>query len=433
MEPIVANASTLIPAPFRRPILPCCMALPAENEAPTLDAPDVLLVDPKEPEQLARLLVRVRRHLHQHPELGLHEFKTSRFIREVLETHGLEVTGPLAETGLYVDIKGYHPGPMVAYRADIDALPIQDQKRVSYASKRKNVAHLCGHDAHTAMAIGVAVFLNHHRDQLHGTVRVFFQPNEEGIPSGAPLMIRDGVLDGVSAVMASHVDPTLEAGRFGLLAGAVTASADRFRIRVIAGSTGHSARPHQATDPIWIATQIMSDLYQMLGRISDPRKPAVIVICRMHAGEAYNVIPDEAEFGGTFRCTDNADREVFKSRIEQTAKYVGEGHGARVEVDFDLGSPPVVNDARLVETARSIVEKEHGPDAVYQIPVPSMGAEDFAHYLTHVPGLLLRVGTCSSPETSFVLHDSRFDIDEKVLAPAAMTISRTLVQFLHAQ
>lgn len=406
------------------------MALTAENEAPTLDATDDFRANPKEPEQLARLLIRVRRHLHQHPELGLHEFKTSRFIRAVLETHGLKVTGPLAETGLFVDIKGDHPGPTVAYRADIDALPIQDQKGASYASKRKNVAHLCGHDAHTSIAIGVAVFLDHHRDQIHGTVRVFFQPNEEGIPSGAPLMIRDGVLDGVSGVMASHVDPTLEAGRYGLVTGAVTASADRFRIRVIAGSTGHSARPHQATDPIWIANQIMSDLYQMLGRISDPRKPAVIVICRMHAGEAYNVIPDEAEFGGTFRCTDNDDREIFKSRIEQTAKYVGEGHGARVEVDFDLGSPPVVNDARWVSTVRSVLEEEHGPDSIFNIPVPSMGAEDFAHYLSHVPGMLLRVGTCNSPETAFVLHDSRFDIDEQVLAPTAMMISRSLVRYL---
>ena len=406
------------------------MALTAENEAPTLDATDDFRANPKEPEQLARLLIRVRRHLHQHPELGLHEFKTSCFIRAVLETHGLKVTGPLAETGLFVDIKGDHPGPTVAYRADIDALPIQDQKGAHYASKRKNVAHLCGHDAHTAIAIGVAVFLDHHRDQIHGTVRVFFQPNEEGIPSGAPLMIRDGVLDGVSGVMASHVDPTLEAGRYGLVTGAVTASADRFRIRVIAGSTGHSARPHQATDPIWIANQIMSDLYQMLGRISDPRKPAVIVICRMHAGEAYNVIPDEAEFGGTFRCTDNDDREIFKSRIEQTAKYVGEGHGARVEVDFDLGSPPVVNDARWVGTVRSVLEEEHGPESIFNIPVPSMGAEDFAHYLSHVPGMLLRVGTCKSPETAFVLHDSRFDIDEQVLAPTAMMISRSLVRYL---
>lgn len=409
------------------------MALTVPNEATTDDLQQALEGDLTEPEQLSRLLVRVRRHLHRNPELGLHEFKTSRFIREVLETHGLTVVGPLAETGLYVDIKGDHPGPTVAYRADIDALPIQDHKDVPYTSVNPGIAHLCGHDAHTAIAIGIAVYLDHHRDLIHGTVRVFFQPNEEGIPSGAPLMIRDGVLEGVSAVCASHVDPTVEAGRFGLMKGAVTASADRFRIRVIAGSTGHSARPHQATDPIWIANQIMSDMYQMLGRISDPRKPAVIAICRFHAGEAYNVIPEEAEFGGTFRCTANEDREIFKSRIEQTARYVGEGHGARVEIDFDLGSPPVVNDGLLIDTLRDTILDECGEDAIYDIPVPSMGAEDFAHYLDHVPGMLVRVGTRSSPETAHVLHDSRFDVDEDTLAPASMVLSKTLVNYLKKQ
>lgn len=406
------------------------MSLTATNEGATTEIEHVLNGDLSEPEQLATLLVRVRRHLHQHPELGLHEFNTARFIRAVLETHGLTAVGPLAETGLYVDIKGDHPGPIVGYRADIDALPIQDQKSVAYKSANDGIAHLCGHDAHTAMAIGVAVYLDHHRDRIHGTVRVFFQPNEEGIPSGAPLMIRDGVLDGVSAVYASHVDPTVESGRYGLMTGAVTASADRFRVRVIAGSTGHSARPHQATDPIWISTQIMSDLYQMLGRISDPRKPAVIAICRMRGGEAYNVIPDEAEFGGTFRCTANEDRVVFKQQIERTAKYVGEGHGATVEVDFDLGSPPVVNDGELIDAVREAILEDRGPEAIFDIPVPSMGAEDFAHYLDHVPGALIRVGTCDSPDTAHVLHDSRFDIDETAMAPASIMLGNAIVKLL---
>jgi len=409
------------------------MSVTAPNPEATAHVEEALEGDLTEPEQLATLLTRVRRHLHQNPELGLHEFNTSRFIRAVLETHGLTVHGPIAETGLYVDIKGDHPGPTVAYRADIDALPITDQKDVPYRSKNDGVAHLCGHDAHTAMAIGIAVYLDHHRDEIQGTVRVFFQPNEEGIPSGAPLMIRDGVLEGVSAVYASHVDPTVDSGRYGLMTGAVTASADRFRIRVISGSTGHSARPHQATDPIWIANQIMSDMYQMLGRISDPRKPAVIAICRMRAGEAYNVIPEEAEFGGTFRCTANEDRMVFKQKIERTAKYVGEGHGARVEVDFDLGSPPVVNDGELIHVLREAIQEDRGTDAIFNIPVPSMGAEDFAHYLEHVPGALIRVGTRNSPETANVLHDSRFDIDESAMAPASIILSKAIVKYLKRQ
>jgi len=400
---------------------------------PEIGVGDALAGNLTEPEQLARLLVSVRRHLHRNPEIGLHEFQTSRFIREVLETHGLTVHGPLAETGLYVDIKGDHPGPTVGYRADIDALPIVDQKDVPYSSRNEGLAHLCGHDAHTAMAIGVAVYLDHHRDLIHGTVRVFFQPNEEGIPSGAPLMIRDGVLEGVSAVYASHVDPTVEAGRYGLMVGAATASADRFRIRIIAGSTGHSARPHQATDPIWIANQVMSAIYQMAGRVSDPRKPAVVAICRLLAGDAYNVIPAELEMGGTFRCTADEDRVIYKNRIEQIARHVGEGHGARVEVDFDLGSPSVINDRELVGYLRQTITEEFGTDAIFDIPVPSMGAEDFAHYLTHVPGVLVRIGTSSSPETSYVLHDSHFDIDESAMAPASIMLSKTLIRHLATQ
>jgi len=381
-------------------------------------------------EQLSKLLVSVRRHLHQNPELGLHEFETSKFIRAVLETHGMKVHGPLATTGLYVDIEGTHPGPMIGYRADMDALPIQDMKSTPYRSTTDGIAHLCGHDAHTAMAIGVAVYLNEHREHMHGKARVFFQPNEEGIPSGAPLMIRDGVLDGMSAVYASHVDPTVEAGQYGLMTGAVTASADRFRIRVKASSTGHSARPHQSTDTIWIANQIMVAIYQLVGRVTDPRKPAVIAICRLHAGEAYNVIPAMAEFGGTFRCTANEDRETFKTRIEQTAHHMGEGFGAEVQVDFDLGAPSVVNDGQMVGHLRETITEELGEQAIFNIPVPSMGAEDFAHYLTHIPGALLRVGTCESPDTAYVLHDSQFDIDESVMATSAEVISKSMIRYL---
>ena len=289
-------------------------------------------------------LTGVRRHIHSNPEIGLSEFETSDFIRTTLESHGLTVTGPLATTGLYVDIVGNLPGPIVAYRADIDALPIQDAKSVPYKSSNPGIAHLCGHDAHTTMAIGIALLLHANRDKIKGTVRVFFQPNEEGIPSGAPLMIKDGVMENVVAVYASHVDPTLDSGVYGLMTGAVTASADRFRVRVVSGSTGHSARPHQATDTIWIATQIMNALYQLVGRVSDARKAAIISICRLAAGEAYNVIPAEAEFGGTFRCTDNEVREQIKTKIEQTAVRLGRVWGAEVLVDFDLGSPPVIND-----------------------------------------------------------------------------------------
>ena len=402
------------------------------EEKGTLD-PLALNLDQHASPPFQTLLTGIRRHIHANPEIGLAEFETSRFIRSTLEHYGLVVSGPLATTGLYVDIVGEYPGPIVAYRADIDALPIEDAKSVPYKSSNAGLAHLCGHDAHTTMAIGTALLLNAHRNLIHGTVRVFFQPNEEGIPSGAPLMIKDGVLKDVVAVYASHVDPTLKSGMYGLMTGAVTASADRFRIRVVSGSTGHSARPHQATDTIWIATQIMSAMYQLVGRVSDARKPAVIAICRLLAGEAYNVIPAEAEFGGTFRCTENGEREIIKTKIEQTAVRLGRVYGAEVVVDFDYGSPPVANDGGLISVLRETILDTLGPDAIYNIPVPSMGAEDFAHYLDHVPGALIRVGTCNSPETSHVLHDSNFDIDESVISTSARLLASTLINLLKKQ
>lgn len=368
----------------------------------------------------------IRRHLHQHPEIGLQEYETSAYIRSVLESHGLIVNGPVAGTGLFVDIKGDRDGPIVAYRADIDALPTPDEKNVTYRSQVDGMAHLCGHDGHTSIAIGIILLLHARRHELAGTVRVFFQPNEEGIPSGAPMMIRDGVMDGVQAVFASHVDPTLSTGCFGLITGPATASADRFRITVSGGSTGHSARPHQSVDTVWVLAQIMNTLYQLVGRLSDARNTAVISICRIQGGEAFNVIPASVEMGGTVRCISNDERALLRERMEQVSHAIGETYGARVDVDFDMGSPPVVNDPELVSLVRTVIMERLGPDAIFEIPRPSMGGEDFAHYVAHAPCMLLRVGTCNGPATARPLHDSSFDLDEAALPLAADLLARTL-------
>lgn len=381
-------------------------------------------------EDLSTLLTGIRRHLHQHPEIGLQEYETSAYIRSVLESHGLTVQGPVAGTGLFVDIVGDEDGPIVAYRADIDALPTPDEKRVDYRSRVDGVAHLCGHDGHTAIAIGIILLLNARRSELSGTIRVFFQPNEEGIPSGAPMMIRDGIMDDVKAVFASHVDPTLPTGRFGLITGPATASADRFRIVVSGGSTGHSARPHQSVDTVWVLTQIMNTLYQIVGRLSDARNTAIISICRIHGGDAFNVIPSTVEMGGTVRCISNQERALIRERMEQVSHAIGDTYGARVDVDFDMGSPPVINDAELVSVTRSVIDERYGPDAIFDIPRPSMGGEDFAHYVAHAPAMLLRVGTSTGPSTARPLHDSAFDLDEAALPRAAELLAVTLESVL---
>lgn len=377
----------------------------------------------------ADLLVGLRRHLHQHPELGFQEEGTARLIRRTLGHYGLDPV-PIAETGTYVDIVGERPGPTVGYRADIDALPTPDAKNVAYRSLRPGIAHLCGHDAHTAMGLGVALFLDRHRDRIAGTVRVFFQPNEEGMPSGAPRMIEEGVLDGLARLYAVHVDPTLDAGRYGLLTGPVTAAADRFDVLVRGRGTGHSARPHEAVDTVWVATQIANAFYQLVGRVTDPRNATVLTVCRFEGGQAHNVIPAEVSFGGTLRTVSSEDRRFLRSKMKETASRLAGLHDAEAHLSMDHGAPAVVNAADAVRTAEETLKAVHGETAAHYLERPSMGAEDFAHYLQHVPGALIRVGSRSGPTTGYPLHDDRFDIDEGILEPTATLMSEVLIRSL---
>jgi amidohydrolase len=243
-------------------------------------------------------------------------------------------------------------------------------------------------------------------------------------------MIEEGVLDGVSAAYAVHVDPTLRVGVYGLIAGPATAAADRFNIRIDGGTSGHSARPHQSADTVWIGTQIANQLYQLVGRVTDARNSAVLTVCRFKGGDAFNVIPPVVEVGGTVRCTDKGDRAFLKGRISEIAQQVATMNGASVEVSYSDGSPPVMNDVAIVKEVAGVVSELYGDDAIFHIPRPSMGAEDFAYYLDYVPGVLVRVGTSSGPETSYALHDARFDVDEACLAPASQLMACVILDHL---
>jgi len=391
--------------------------------------PDALTEAREAEQSLSQLLLTVRRHLHMHPEVGMNEHETSRFIRSTLEGYGLDVHGPVASTGLYVDIGSSGTGT-VGYRADIDALPTQDQKRVSYRSRVPDVAHLCGHDAHTAVGIGVALALHERRDRINGRVRVFFQPNEEGLPSGAPLMIRAGILEDLDAVYAIHVDPTLEVGRYGLIVGPATASSDRFDVRVRQEGTGHSARPHEGVDTVWLASQLMDRFYEFVDRMTDVRTPSILTITKMAGSEAHNVIPEVASFGGTLRTVNPDDRESLRTHMHRVCERLAKLYNVHVELDFQDGSPPVINDPVVVDNIESTIRDAFGEQAIQWIDQSSMGGEDFAHYLKHVPGAYVRIGTASGPETSFPLHHHRFDIDETALAPTARLMARVLENHL---
>ncbi len=386
--------------------------------------------EPLSDAQLQSALTGLRRHLHQYPEVGFQEVETSQYVRNWLTLQGFTVHGPIAKTGFYVEVNGALPGPMVGYRADMDALPAQDGKSVDYASKRPGVAHLCGHDAHTAIACGVAALLQQSRDRMRGGVRVFFQPNEESTPSGAPFMIDEGILKDLDAVYAVHVDPTIAVGRFGLRDGALTAGCSQFIVKLIAGQAGHSARPHETVDTVWLATQILNQFYQLVGRLTDSRRTAIITATRFHAGEALNVIPMLVEFGGTLRCTDSETHTFLRDKMRRVAGSMGALYGADVDIDYATPLPAVVNTKEEMKTIREAVVSTFGEECIRDIPVPSLGGEDFSFYLEKIPGAMVRIGTASGHETRYPLHHDRFDIDEAALPRAARLMTEVLIRDL---
>ena len=372
----------------------------------------------------------LRRELHAYPELGFQEHRTSEVLKSWLADRGFAPGPPLAGTGFAVDIEGAHPGPTVAYRADMDALPILEVTDAPYASRTPGVMHACGHDAHMAVACGVATLAASRREEMHGTLRVFFQPNEESSPSGAPVMIRDGVLHGVSAVYAIHVDPALAVGRVGLREGSMTAACSPFMVTVASGKSGHSARPHETADTIWIAQKIMAELYQLAGRVTDTRRSSVITICRFQGGDALNVIPSQVEFGGTIRSADTETLTFLREKIRRVAGALGAVYNADVDVDYAHLLPAVVNTPEEVQTACQVAESLLGEEALVDLPMPSMGGEDFAYYLREVPGAMVRIGTASGERTRYPLHHARFDLDEAALPLAARLMTEVCLRDL---
>lgn len=382
---------------------------------------------------LQSFLVALRRHLHQHPETGFAEHGTATLVQDILSSlgRGRIQRSKAGGTGLWIDISSERPGiadagPLLAYRADMDALPLEDLKGVDYRSRVTGAAHLCGHDAHTAMAVGVAIRAMAYAETLPFNLRVFFQPNEEGTPSGAPRMIEDGVLEGVQAVWGAHVDPTLRSGTYGLIPGPSSASFDQFDMEVEVAGSGHSARPHLNGDAIWLMLQWLQQAYTLPGRITDARLPASFTVTRLKGSDAYNGTPKVAWAGGTLRCLDVSVRETLKYRLSHLAADLGQLHGAQIRLAWTEGAPPVINDRQLTEEMRATIVDALGASSVVDVPLPSMGGEDFAHYGLLKPAILLRVGSASGPDTEHALHDGRFDIDESVLGPTADIILKAM-------
>ncbi len=368
----------------------------------------------------------VRRVLHQSPELSGEEENTAALVAEVLVGLGLEVRRNVGGHGVIGIVRGgAGEGRTMALRADMDALPIQDCKKVDYASDVPGVMHACGHDVHTSVLLGTAMVLSSLRERLRGNVKLIFQPSEEKSIAGAHAMIRDGALEDPvpGAIVALHCFPEMEAGTIAHKPGIMTAAADKFRV-VVKGKSGHASRPHQCVDAVLLAALVINAMQHIVSRRTDPLHHAVISIGTIHGGTAINVIADRVEMEGTVRTLSRAERLKVRDLVEETIKGVTEGMGGGYELDYEFGTPAVVNDPGVDGLIRRCAMHVLGEDNVVTMPQPKMGAEDFAYFTEKIPGALFRLGTSNKKKgITAKLHTPDFDIDEEALLVGVKTLS----------
>ena len=378
---------------------------------------------------LKQTIIELRREFHQHPELALQEFNTAKKVERILKEVGIETRMLVNGTGVVGQLKGSKPGKTIALRADIDALPIQEESDVSYKSRNPGVMHACGHDAHAAMLLGAASILCGMRKELNGTVSFLFQPAEE-TGEGAKKMVEEGAIDGVDGIIALHVNSSLVSGTLGYHRGPIMAAGDFFDVK-ITGKGGHGGMPHLAIDPIIIAANAISALQTLVSREIDPVESAVVSICKMEAGgKAYNIIPDSATFGGTIRSHNPELREYLPRRMREILDGVVQAMRGHYEFHLTERFPVTINDDRMTDFVAKIARDVLGEDRVFEMK-PLMGSEDFSYYLQKVPGSFVFFGTKSAGKgITYPYHHPRFDIDEDILPTGAALHAAMALEFL---
>lgn len=367
--------------------------------------------------EYAESVVASRRHLHANPELSYQEFNTAKFVVDKLKSFGLKPIEGIAKTGVVVLIEGKDPSKkVVALRADMDALPIQELNQVSYKSKVEGVMHACGHDVHTSSLLGTAQILNEIRTEFEGSVKLIFQPGEEKHPGGASIMIAEGVLQNPepASIIGQHVMPLIPVGKIGFREGKYMASSDEIYIRVI-GKGGHGAAPELTIDPVVIAAHIIVALQQVISRNASPKEPTVLTFGKITADGATNIIPDEVKIAGTFRSLNEVWRQSGLKKIKKMAESIAEGMGGKCEVTISNGYPCLENNPELTRRIKAAAELYMGKENVVDIDI-TLGSEDFAYYSQKIPASFYRLGTRNEAKgiISYV-HTPTFDIDEDAL------------------
>lgn len=383
--------------------------------------------------KLAPRLIEIRRHLHSHPELSGQEYQTAAFVAGVLSSSGLQVQEGVGKTGVIGELHGTgENNRILAIRTDMDALPIQERTKLDFTSRALGIMHACGHDVHTTVGLGTAMILSQLTEQLPGKVRFLFQPAEE-IAQGASWMVQDGAMSDVSAILGIHVFPSIPGGSVGLRYGALTAAADDLEI-IIIGESGHGARPHEAVDAIWIASQVITTLQQAISRTQNPLRPVVLSIGQINGGRAPNVIADKVELKGTVRSLHPETRANLPNWIENIVANVCDSYGAKYQVNYRQGVPSVQNDYMLTQLLQSAAEEAWGCERVQVLPEPSLGAEDFSVYLDYAPGSMFRLGVgFKERPTNYPLHHPLFEVDENAIITGVVTMAYAASKFWNIQ
>ena len=373
----------------------------------------------------------IRRDLHMHPELGFQEVRTSGIIAKELRELGLETTTGIAKTGVIALLEGAKPGPVILLRFDIDALPITEETNAEYASKNPGVMHACGHDGHVAIGLTVARLLNEHRDEINGTIKLVFQPAEEGM-GGAETIIKEGAMQNPVPVhcLGLHIWNGNPIGWLGIGAGPVMAGAATLKV-VVTGKGGHAAAPHLALDPVLAAAHIVSAAQGIVARNVDPQQAAVISITTIHGGDAFNVIPQRVEMTGTLRYFEQTVRELLFRRFEQVARSVAEGLGCQATVEINDLTLAVNNDPGVTKSVKRAAENTLPGHTIDERSYFTMAAEDFACYQQKAPGTFFFVGANNVEKgLDYVHHHPKFDFDEGVLPRAAALMAAAAVELL---
>lgn len=366
--------------------------------------------------ELHERLVALRRELHRYPELSGQEARTATVISRFLQNLGIHHRTNIAGHGVVADIPGDSRVPCVVLRADTDALPIQEETGLEFASVHKGVMHACGHDGHTTMLLGAAALLAQEKN-LSAPVRLIFQPAEEK-GTGAVAMIKEGVLDGAGLIFGGHLDRHYRPGTIVVSEGPVNASSDNFAIEII-GQGAHGARPHESIDAVVVGSLMIMALQTIVSREIDPARPSVVSVGQFHAGTAPNVIAGQAKLEGTVRAQDPAVRQQLLNSVRRIAESIAQLHGAKIHVTVTEGTPPLVNDAMMAGLARRAAIEAVGEANVLPLKTANMGAEDFSYYLEKIPGAYVRFGSQVPGREGYPAHSSKFDFDEEALVVGA--------------